>query len=227
MHNIKNYPELGSGSKYYEKLNNYVTEFGLSFDPMNEITVEAFEDIIGEPIVKMADCFFCDRDHVPLKLKKNGEPIKNKKAVIEGTDFKDDLVIYKGMHPCWNDNSSEWLYCIAFDGHIIKIGMTITDLESRYVSYSCGDRKAMDKGSCSTTNFVINETCYAALMLGHNVEIFGIRVPKEKKEITRFGIINTVDVSVVRGMEEMLINIFINHVGHIPVLCVQKGDLTV
>ena len=226
MHNIKNYPELGSGSKYYEKLNNYVTEFGLSFDPMNEITVEAFEDIIGEPIVKMADCFFCDRDHVPLKLKKNGEPIKNQKAVIEGTDFKDDFVIYKGMHPCWNDNSSVWLYCIAFDEHIVKIGQTITSLKKRYESYACGDRKARLEGTCSVTNFIICEAVYAALLLGHKAEIFGIRVPKKTVTVTFAGVTRDVRYSVIRDYEEILTDRFIEHNGHIPVLCVQKGDST-
>jgi hypothetical protein len=223
---MENYPKLGSGSKYYEKLVEYVTEAGLEFDFKNEISIKKFEELIGESIVKMADCHFADREHIPLKYNKNGSVSKKQKVVIDGTDFEDDLVIYSGVHENWNDDSDEWLYCIAFDKHIVKIGMTITDLKTRYASYACGDRKAMHKGSCSTTNYVINEINYAALLLGHTVEIFGIRVPKEKKEITRFGITRIVDVSVVRGMEEMLTDVFVEYAGHIPVLCVQKGDST-
>ena len=47
---LKNYPKLGSGSKYYEKLNEYVTESGLTFDFTKEMTIADFEKIIGEKV---------------------------------------------------------------------------------------------------------------------------------------------------------------------------------
>ena len=84
----------------------------------------------------------------------------------------------------------------------------------------------MFKGSCSTTNFVINETNYAALMSGVKVEIHAIRLEKEKTARTRFGITKEVTMSVARDYEEMLTDVFVEYAGHIPVLCVQKGDST-
>ena len=223
---MKNYPSLGSGAKYYEKLETYVTEKGLTFDPKDEITIEDFFKEVDEPILKVADCNFCDRDNVPIKLKKNGEPSGLQKVVIESSVHEDDLVVYNGVHEDWKDDTDEWLYCITYDGHIVKIGMTITSLKSRYGSYACGDRKAMKTGSCSTTNFVINEVNYAALLQGYDVEIFGIRVPKKKELEARFGVTKEISLSVVRDIEEMLTDAFLETTGHIPVLCVQKGDST-
>ena len=133
---------------------------------------------------------------------------------------------FKGVDKSWSDNSAEWLYCIAFDEHIVKIGQTITSLKERYVSYACGDRKARLEGTCSVTNFIVCEAVYAALLLGHRAEIFGIRVPKKKELETRFGVTKEISLSVVRDIEEMLTDAFIETTGHIPVLCVQKGDST-
>ena len=73
---------------------------------------------------------------------------------------------------------------------------------------------------------MINEVNYAALLQGYDVEIFGIRVPKKKELETRFGVTKEISLSVVRDIEEMLTDAFIETTGHIPVLCVQKGDST-
>ena len=84
----------------------------------------------------------------------------------------------------------------------------------------------MDKGSCSTTNFVINETNYVALLSDVKVEIHAIRLNKVKSEVTRFGVTKEINCSVARDYEEIVTNLFIEYSGHIPVLCVQKGDST-
>ena len=213
---MENYPKLGSGSKYYEKLNEYVNESGLTFDYAKEMTIENFEEIIGEESTLAGECVFNSSEN-------SGGSTR---ATIDGEDFEGNLVAYNGVHPYWNDSSAEWIYCITYDSHIVKIGMTITSLKARYGSYLCGTRKAMFKGSCSTTNFVINETNYAALMSGVKVEIHAIRLEKEKTARTRFGITKEVTMSVARDYEEMLTDVFVEYAGHIPVLCVQKGDST-
>jgi hypothetical protein len=82
----------------------------------------------------------------------------------------------------------------------------------------------MDKGSCSTTNFVINEINYGALLSDVKVEIHAIRLDKVKSEVTRFGVTKEINMSVARDYEEMVTDIFVEYSGHIPVLCVQKGD---
>ena len=224
---MNNYPKLGSGTKYYEKTDAYVDASGFKFRLEDQLTISEFKEIIPSvTIKKMADCHFCDRDHVPLNLKKNGEPSKIQKVVIDGPDHIDDLVIFKGVDEGWTDGSAEWLYCIAFDDHIVKIGMTISSLEKRYASYACGDRKARKEGTCSVTNFIVCEAVYAALLLGHRAEIFGIRVPKKTVTETFAGVTRDVTYSVIRNYEEILTDRFIEHTGHIPVLCVQKGDST-
>jgi hypothetical protein len=207
--------KLGSGSKYYEKLDEYVTESGLIFDFTKEMTISDFEEILGENTTLVAECNFNS-----LKNRRVGE----RKAVIDGEDFEGNLVRYDGLHEYWKDSSAEWIYCITYNGHIVKIGMTITSLEDRYRSYLCGSRKAMDKGSCSTTNFVINETNYAALLSDVKVEIHAIRLDKVKSEVTRFGVTKEINMSVARDYEEMVTDLFVEYSGHIPVLCVQKGD---
>ena len=129
---MKNYPKLGSGTKYdkTKKVGVYVDTSGFKFCLEDQLTISEFKELIPSvTIKKMADCHFCDREHVSIKLKKNGEPKKLQKAVIDGPDFIDDLVIFKGVDKSWSDNSAEWLYCIAFDDHIVKIGMTTTSLK--------------------------------------------------------------------------------------------------
>ena len=215
---MNNYPKLGSGTKYYGKLEEYVNESGLTkkVDYKKEMTIEDFEEIIGEESTLVAECVFNSSEN-------SGGSTR---ATIDGEDFEGNLVAYNGIHSYWNDSSAEWIYCITYDGHIVKIGMTITSLKARYGSYLCGTRKAMDKGSCSTTNFVINEINYAALMSGVKIEIHAIRLEKEKTARTRFGITKEVTMSVARDYEEMVTDVFVEYTGHIPVLCVQKGDST-
>jgi len=226
---MKNYPKLGSGTKYdkTKKLGVYVDTSGFKFCLEDQLTISEFKEIVPSiTIKKMADCHIADREHIPLKLKKNGEPRKLQKAVIDGPDFIDDLVIFEGVDEGWTDDSVEWLYCIAFDDHIVKIGMTITSLKERYVSYACGDRKARMAGTCSVTNFIVCEVVYAALLLGHRAEIFGIRVPKEMVTEEWLGEKVTIPTSKVRPKEEILTKKFIAATGHMPVLCVQKGHST-
>jgi len=216
MSSCENFPELGSGSNYYEKLIEYVTESGLTFDYTKEMTIFDFEEILGEKTTLVAECVFNSKEN------SNG----SHKAVIDGKNFEGNLVGYKGIHEYWNDSSAEWIYCITFDSHVVKIGMTITSLKDRYGSYLCGTRRAMAKGSCSTTNFVINEINYGALLSDVKVEIHAIRLNKVKSEVTRFGVTKEINCSVARDYEEIVTNLFIEYSGHIPVLCVQKGDST-
>ena len=207
--------KLGSGSKYYEKLDEYVTESGLIFDFTKEMTISDFEEILGENTTLVAECNFNS-----LKNRRVGE----RKAVSDGEDFEGNLVRYDGLHEYWKDSSAEWIYCITYNDHIVKIGMTITSLKDRYKSYACGYRKTMKTGTPSTTNFVVNETNYAALLCGVKVEIHAIRLDKVKSEVTRFGVTKEINMSVARDYEEMVTDLFVEYSGHIPVLCVQKGD---
>ena len=101
--------------------------------------------------------------------------------------------------------------------------MTITSLKDRYASYSCGTGRAMEKGSCSTTNFIISECNSLALDVGCEVKIYGIPLPKKTVIDTSWGETTEITVSTARGMEKKLMNIFTKTYGFKPVLCVQEG----
>ena len=214
MCSYENYPKLGSGSRYYKKLDEYVTKSGLTFYFTKELTISEFEEILGENTTLVAKCVFNSKEN------SNG----SRRVTINGENFEGNLVRYDGLHEYWKDSSAEWIYCITYNDHIVKIGMTITSLKDRYKSYACGDRKTMKTGTPSTTNFVVNETNYAALLCGVKVEIHAIRLDKVKSEVTRFGVTKEINMSVARDYEEMVTDLFVEYSGHIPVLCVQKGD---
>lgn len=219
------FPSLGSGSVYYRKLHDYVNESGFCFDYTKELKIDSFmSHLPHETIDKVGEVVFNSRENSPIKFKKNGEPSKHNKKVIDSPDFEGPLVVFRGINDKWNDSTKEWIYFITIDSHIVKIGMTITNLKDRYSSYSCGYRKTMKAGSCSTTNFIICELCYAALLLGKKVDIWGMEVEKEIKEIEKYGVKVKIPVSIVRGIEEIITTIYKKITGKIPPLCVQHAS---
>ncbi|SVC38158.1 uncharacterized protein METZ01_LOCUS291012, partial [marine metagenome] len=146
---------------------------------------------------------------------------------LDEEDFDGKLVDYLEESPFWRDKDNEWLYCLAYNGYIVKIGMTITSLKARYGSYSCGTRRAMKKGSCSTTNFIITECNFAALNNGLGVVIYGIRLPKVTQKLSLGNCTPQVmPLSGARSYEIMVTGFFKDHYGHKPVLCVQHGKNT-
>ena len=120
----------------------------------------------------------------PIKLKKNGEPYAKQSEIINGQDYEGVLVKFISQNnDIWEDKNTEGVYFITFNDKIVKIGMTTTSFCERFSSYICGARRAMRKGSCSTTNFLICETLYTGLQLGFNVDIYGIPIQKERRNI--------------------------------------------
>jgi len=235
----RHFPAIGSGCRFYPKLNEYISHGKLGGkkwrrDYRSFSTVESMKGILGCDINKVARCSFNDRENNPLKHSKNGKLRKNQKEVIDGLDDREKwkdyegvLVNFIGEHDMWSSNDTEGIYLITFDNHIVKIGMTETSFAKRFQSYCCGTRRAMQKGTPSTTNFIICEVIYTALQLDINVDIYGINLPKEKKTIKAYGKETVCPVSVVRGHEEIITNIFKekNH-NEKPLLCVQHASNT-
>ena len=210
----------------YEKLNKYCKEKKLIFDVNNEPTVNEFEKVIGEKMQLVARCVLNTPKNFPYKTKKDGTPTKKQREYFEDKQtYTGKKVDYLAVDETkWSDSENEWLYCLSYNGHIVKIGMTITSLKERWCgSYSCGTSRAMTKGSCSTTNFIITECNFGAVYSGMRVEIYAICCPKEKVSVTRFGETKTIYLSAVRGYETMLSKRFHTIYGHKPVLCVQEG----
>ena len=215
--------ENTSNAVEYKKLNGYINEGKFQFNLEEQPTISDFQEKIGETITLVGECLLNTRDNFPAKKNKRGEEIGSREYYDNTDTYNGKKIDYIEKHELWDDNDNEWLYCLVYNGRIVKIGMTITSIRARYGSYSCGTARAMEKGSCSTTNYIISECNFAALKNGMNVSIYGLKCPKEKKEVIRFGSKRVCCVSVVRELETMLTSRFLEFYGHLPVLCVQKG----
>jgi hypothetical protein len=202
----------------YNKLLNYVNGNVFQFNLEELPNIEEFQEIIGEQVTLVGECL--------LNIPENFPPVGNvnREYYDYTNNYMGKKVDYVARHEFWNNNDNEWLYFIVYNGHIVKIGMTTTSIKGRFGSYSCGTTRAMGLGTCSTTNYIISECNFAALNNGMNVSIYGIRCPTELREITRFGSTKVCSFSVIRDLETMLTNKFVESYGHLPVLCVQHGN---
>ena len=210
----------------YEKLDNYCKDGKLTFDPTKQPTIAEFTVRIGEPMHLVARCVLNTPENFPKKYNKDGTLSKRQREYfIDDPTYTGKKIDYIGVDEAkWTDTDNEWLYCLAYDNHIVKIGMTITSLKERWCgSYSCGVSRAMTKGSCSTTNFIISECNFTAVHCGMNVEIYGICCPKKKETVARFGVKNTIPSSTVRGCETLLSKCFKTTYEHKPVFNIQEG----
>ena len=209
----------------YEKLNKYYKDGKLTFDVNAEPTISDFETVIGESMHLVARCLLNTPENFPQKTKKDGTVYKRRREYFEDNPkYTGKKIDYLAIDEAkWSDRNNEWLYCLAYNNRIVKIGMTITSLMERWASYSCGTSRAMTKGSCSTTNSIITACNFAAVDCGMKVEIYAICCPKEEGSVTRFGETKTIYMSAVRGYETMLSQSFHKTYKHKPVLCVQEG----
>jgi len=200
----------------YEKLSLYRDDNDFKFNVEEQPTIQDFEANIGEQMIIVAECLLNTNEHFPGN--RSREYIDNENPMYDGKK-----VDYLQIDDRFTDNNCEWIYCIAYNGHIVKIGMTITSIKKRCGSYSCGTTRAMRKGSCSTTNYILTECNYLAITKGIKVQIFGIPCPIERAEKTRFGITRICNYSIAREMESMITDKFVNVYLHKPVLCVQHN----
>ena len=221
-------PIIGSGISYYQRLDRYITNEGLQFNIDECLSIQRMKDILGINIQHIGNCKFNDHENNPIKLKKNGEPRAKQSEIINGQDYEGILVKFISKNDdIFNNNDSEGVYFITFNDMIIKIGMTTTSFCERFSSYICGARRAMKKGSCSTTNFLICEALYTGLQLGFNIDIYGISIPKERRNINAYGRDADISVSVVKAHEEIITKYYMeNNHNRKPPLCVQVGDDT-
>jgi len=212
----------------YEKLTLYCNPQAknLNFDFTKEPTITEFSNLIGEDIYLAGRCVLNTPDNFPYKINKDGTKSKVQREYLEDNpNYTGKKVDYLAVdETIWNDNNNEWLYLFTYNSNIVKIGMTTSSLKERMGSYCCGTSRAMSKGSCSTTNFILSECNYIAIYTNINVEIYALYCPKQKTTLERFGEINTVYASTARDQETILCKLFHKIYKHKPVFCVQEGD---
>jgi hypothetical protein len=217
MINEKNniFPKVDDGSIYPE-ITKFINKSKFCFDIGNLPTVKKIEKLSNSKFFKIADCVLNVRDNFP----------NSRRSFIDGPEYDGRLVDYvpeQKYESLWFREQKEWIYILAYNGHVVKIGMTSSGMSSRYGSYGCGTKKAMKKGSCATTNFVVSQSNYFALCSGIKVEVFAHEIPENWTNIEIFGVTQTVLNKVAHKYESTLIDIHKKKFGHIPPLCGAYG----
>jgi len=213
------YPKAGGKylTSFYEDVDKFIIDGGFVFDMSKQMTVKNFSKKTGLKFTKIADCVLNIRDNFP----------DSRRTFIDGANWLGLIVDYKpikGKVDAWKEEQSEWVYIITYDDWIVKLGMTSAGLASRFGSYNCGTKKAMAKGSCSTTNFVLTECNYLALHQECDVEIYAYRIDDVCAKTEKVGGKSLVArAQVAPAYEARLMEIYKEYTGSIPPLCGQKG----
>jgi hypothetical protein len=210
------YPSVDNG-KIYREITKFIENQNFVFDIDELLTVKQVENLAEDvKFFKIADC--------ALNIKKNFP--KSKRKFIDSKNYDGKLVDYipvKEHERLWNADQKEWLYLIAYSKKVVKIGMTSSGLQSRFSSYNCGTKKAMIKGSCATTNFVITQANYLAIQKKFDVEILAYEVPENWTEMRIFGKKQKVLNKVAHKYESTLIDFYYKKTQKMPPLCSASG----
>lgn len=209
------FPEVDTG-KVYPDIIKFIKKDNFTFDIGKLPTVKQIEKLSGSNFFKIAECVLNVKENFP----------NSKRSFIENSKYDGRLVDYipeEKHEKLWFRDQKEWIYIIAYAGRVVKIGMTSSGLSSRYSSYGCGTKKAMIKGSCATTNFVISQSNYLAIRKGMKVEIFAYEIPENWTNIKVFGLTQKVLNKVAHKYESTLINLHQKKYGYIPPLCGAYG----
>lgn len=210
------YPSVDNG-KVYREITKFIENQNFVFDMNELLTVKQMENLAdGAKFFKVADCVLNIKENFP----------KSKRKFIGGKDHDGKLVDYLPVEEhknLWNAEQKEWLYLIAYSKKVVKIGMTSSGLKSRYSSYNCGTKKAMIKGSCATTNFVVTQANYLAIRKNLNVEIFAYEIPENWTNTVIFGKKQRVLNKVAHKYESTLIDLYYKKLEKMPPLCSASG----
>jgi hypothetical protein len=100
----------------------------------------------------------------------NKKGVKARQTVIKATP------VISGVE---FNTKAEWLYLLAIDGRIVKIGGTRDGLKKRFGSYLCGHHVPERglSGKCSITNAHIYNTFDHYIREGHSVEMWAYKLP--------------------------------------------------
>lgn len=213
---MKDLPKVDNG-KIYPEINKFIQNENFVFDINELLTVKQVRSLANDAIFfKIANCVLNVKENFP----------KSNRRFIDGKKFDGMLVDYipiEKYKALWNATQKEWLYLIAYSGKVVKIGMTSSGLKSRFSSYNCGTKKAMIKGSCATTNFVVTQANYLSLQKNLEVEIYAYEIPDNWCETTIFGIKQRVLNKIAHKYESTLIDLYFKEINKMPPLCSASG----
>jgi len=133
-----------------------------SFDFSNELSIDKFA--VPNGFLKVADAFFFTPMNFPKSRGKFIDSIMFDKKLVDFKPIKEQSALY--------NNHKGIVYAIAFDGKIVKLGMSSVTLQKRLMSYNAGTRHNRSNGTCSTTNFHVIESIYCALHKNVAVELY-------------------------------------------------------
>jgi len=135
---------------------------------------------------------------------------------------------YKKFGHYWKNSSKGWAYVLCVAGHVVKIGMTNSNLNSRFSSYRAGTLKARTKGTCSVTNWKVSETIRQSLTSrpptnpDPKIEIYALKVPDGVVTIDVLGESQEVRQQISGAFEARLLNLYKEQYGKYP--CLSKNS---
>ena len=112
-----------------------------------------------------------------------------------------------------------WVYVIAVDEKVVKIGMSETTLSSRFSSYQAGTLKARIKGTCSVTNFYCSEFIRQCHRDGKKIKLYAYPVPVHTTIIDVLGEQVEVQQKLSYIFEKKLMERYEKLTGTRPLLC--------
>jgi hypothetical protein len=114
----------------------------------------------------------------------------------------------------------EWLYLIAINDRIVKIGGTRVGLKGRFASYLCGHhvKERGKSGDCSKTNGFIYNTFEFYLRLGCKIQIYGYELPTTEITIEIFGKERKIKAQTYHAYESTFLEDYKKHYNDYPLL---------
>ena len=138
--------------------------------------------------------------------------------------------VYKKFGDYWKNSSKGWAYVLCIAGHVVKIGMTDSNLNSRFNSYRAGTLKARTKGTCSVTNYYVSETIRQFMRNESpknpdpKIEIYALKVPHGVVTIDVLGESQEVRQKISHVFEARLLNLYREQYGNYPCLSNNNSE---
>lgn len=164
---------------------------------------------------------FIDDFQLQDYFKKVADVVEDKEVNRKGEKCRNTVIKFiPSIDKIEWDANNEWIYIIAVNRRIVKIGGTRTGLKGRVSSYLCGHHVPQrgKSGKCSITNGFVYNTLDYNLRQGHNIEMYGYKIPQQECEVIVFGLTKKVKAQVYQAYETICLEEYKKQVGRYPIL---------